>query len=143
MPLDKLTSKVETLTTECAMKENQGEAMKRFGIVMDKIQGLEERVGLVEKALFVQHPDGHTLPFSQVGNTITTILKELKDATAEIKLKANIVHLNAVQNTFEISAIVVNFLVSQRILLRWYICTPLTYLDPKSYQMVIGNVDAC
>ena len=37
--LDKLTSKVETLTTECAMKENQGEAMKRFGIVMDKIQG--------------------------------------------------------------------------------------------------------
>lgn len=99
--LDKLTSKVETLTTECAMKENQGEAMKRFGIVMDKIQGLEERVGLVEKALFVQHPDGHTLPFSQVGNTITTILKELKDATAEIKLKANIVHLNAVQNTFE------------------------------------------
>ena len=73
--LDKLASKVETLEGDNARKENQGEAMKRYGIVMDKIHGLEERLGLVEQALLVQHPDGHIQPFSQVGNTITTILK--------------------------------------------------------------------
>ena len=99
--LDKLASKVETLEGDNARKENQGEAMKRYGIVMDKIHGLEERLGLVEQALLVQHPDGHIQPFSQVGNTITTILKDIKDATGEIKLKANIVHLNTVEATFE------------------------------------------
>ena len=99
--LDKLASKVETLEGDNARKENQGEAMKRYGIVMDKIHGLEECLGLVEQALLVQHPDGHIQPFSQVGNTITTILKDIKDATGEIKLKANIVHLNTVEATFE------------------------------------------
>ena len=99
--LDKLASKVETLEGDNARKENQGEAMKRYGIVMDKIHGLEERLGLFEQALLVQHPDGHIQPFSQVGNTITTILKDIKDATGEIKLKANIVHLNTVEATFE------------------------------------------
>ena len=99
--LDKLASKVETLEGDNARKENQGEAMKRYGIVMDKIHGLEERLGLVEQALLVQHPDGHIQPFSQVGNTITTILKDIKDAKGEIKLKANIVHLNTVEATFE------------------------------------------
>ena len=72
--LDKLASKVETLTAENAMKDNQGEAMKRFGIIMDKIQGIEERLRLVETALVVRHPDGHVQPFSQVGNTITSML---------------------------------------------------------------------
>ena len=99
--LDKLASKVETLEGDNARKENQGEAMKRYGIVMDKIHGLEERLGLFEQALLVQHPDGHIQPFSQVGNTITTILKDIKDATGELKLKANIVHLNTVEATFE------------------------------------------
>ena len=99
--LDKLASKVETLEGDNARKENQGEAMKRYGIVMDKIHGLEERLGLFEQALLVQHPDGHIQPFSQVGNTITTILKDIKDAKGEIKLKANIVHLNTVEATFE------------------------------------------
>ena len=72
--LDKLSAKVETLASESAMKESQNEAMKRFGIVMDK-RGLEERISLVEKALAVQHPDGHMLPFSQVGNTITSVCR--------------------------------------------------------------------
>ena len=35
--LDKLSAKVETLASESAMKESQNEAMKRFGIVMDKL----------------------------------------------------------------------------------------------------------
>lgn len=99
--LDKLNAKVETLASESAMKENQSEAMKRFGIVMDKLQGLEERITLVEKALAVQHPDGHMLPFSQVGNTITSVLQDVKQATEQLQLKANITHVNAVEAAFE------------------------------------------
>ena len=82
--LDKLSAKVETLASESAMKESQNEAMKRFGIVMDKLQGLEERISLVEKALAVQHPDGHMLPFSQVGNTITSTLQDVKQAAEQL-----------------------------------------------------------
>ena len=82
--LDKLSAKVETLASESAMKESQNEAMKRFGIVMDKLQGLEERISLVEKALAVQHPDGHMLPFSQVGNTITSVLQDVKQAAEQL-----------------------------------------------------------
>ena len=49
----------------------------------------------------MQHPDGHMLPFSQVGNTITSVLQDVKQAAEQLQLKANITHVNAVEGAFE------------------------------------------